>query len=817
MATSSLERLRKISVVLLVAWLALGSSFIQTAFATSTLTSSAKTVAASEYDLDYAHSPMPDLRVTVSQTKNLTAQGVAISWTGANAAIRPSSTGGANFFQIFQCWGDDPNHPGHPDRTTCQYGSYVGPGTSREDYTSTDSVDPQDVKYTVPGAGWANPPLTSIPFKSATGENVWDLKKGIDGKLVRDPNIDMSSNQYFSKLNSNEITWMGSDVSGNGLAKFELQTKSQAPGLGCGNPVKTGKKYVGQHCWLVILPRGTSDNRQSYITQSGLFWDAWKHHIAFRLDFRPVGVRCQIGVPERQVQGSELIGTAFSSWQPDLCGGTVNSAFVISSQFDGDALDSASSTTSSPLAITSHALNEQANDPLVYAPLAIGGVSVSFAIDRRISQSMVVPNAVAERNLTPFESLRLTPRLLAKLLTASYKDSMPVLAVNTHLGNNPTNLTADPDFLAVNSNNVDWQYMDLNGAGLSDVLMPNSRSLLAETLWKYILSDSDGRDFMAGKTDPYGMKVNPWYCTDPKINPSGTGFTMPNLGFPKSDPVEKPDTTSDIFSGSGPINLVTWRPYVADFETGAASVLRGQSFTLGGWNPSAQPPGFSKSPRNLPGSQKVLALTTTASAEKYQTLSVSFLNPAGEFVSPTTSSLNSAQAAMVPSANNSNVYEFNFNSSKAKAAKAAYPLTIPVYAALNPLQSDVAARKAYANMINYVVTHGQTPGSEPGELPPGYAPLSSEFVKLAQAAAAKILNGVSPHGTETTPALDPSKTPGSQDGGPSTDGTTPNAENWMTPNNPYVALTASAVQFAGVCAICALIFSPLFILSKRRG
>jgi len=331
--------------------------------AAATETGSSQTIAASQYDLDYAHAPMPDLKVTVSQTQDLTSQGVLVSWTGGKESVRPSNDGGSNFLQIFQCWGDDPNHPGHPDRTTCQYGAYGSPGSERTATTSTDKIDSQDLKYTKPGTGWANPPYVSIPFNSATGTQIWDLKRNQAGALDFNSDVSMSSNEFYSKLTSNEVTWAASDASGVGNSKFEVQTASQSPGLGCGNPKKVNGKYIGQPCWLVVLPRGTADNRQNSITQGGLFWDAWKHHIAIKLGFRPLGVRCQIGVPERQVQGSELIGAAFASWQPDLCGGSVKSAFVISNQFDGDSLDSAASTSSSPLAITTRANNKQANDP----------------------------------------------------------------------------------------------------------------------------------------------------------------------------------------------------------------------------------------------------------------------------------------------------------------------------------------------------------------------------------------------------------------------------------------------------------------------
>jgi hypothetical protein len=703
--------------------------------------------------------------------------------------------------QIFQCWGEDPNRPGHPDRTTCQYGAYLAPGSSRADATEPDKIDSQDQKYTKPGAGWSSPPYTSIPFKSATGETVWDLKRNAQGGLDVDSSVSMYANQFFSKLTSNEITWVGSDANGNGSAAFEVQTASESPGLGCGTASKVKGKFVGQPCWLVVLPRGTADNRQAGVTQSGLFWDAWKHHIAVKLDFRPIGVRCQIGVPERQIQGSELAGAALASWQPDLCGGSVNSAFVISNQFDGDALDSAASETSSPLAITTRANNPKASDPLVYAPLAIGGISVSFSVDRLVNEAMDIPAELRARNLTPFTKLNLTPRLLAKLLTASYTEALPLGANLGTLITNPRNLTRDPEFLAANSDAGDWQYMDLKYGGIADALMPNSRSYLAERLWKYVMADEDARNFMAGVADEYGMKINPWYSTDAKLNPSGSAFTMPNLGFPKSDPIEKPDTTqSSGFDQSGAINLVTWRPYIADFEAGALAALTGSAYELGGWDVTKSPPAFAKTGRSPLGYRKVLALTTTMAAERFQTFQVALKNPAGNFVAPSLSSLNSASKAMTPSANNDGVYEFDFDSKAAKTAAGAYPLAVAMYAALNPLQTDSAARLAYANLIRFAVTKGQNPGTNTGDLPNGYAPLSKAFVAQALAAATAIEEGISP------------LTPASNDNGGTLPTPEPTKEPQVivaagdTPQDPQTPLSAASMPIVFSLFLCSLMF-----------
>jgi hypothetical protein len=346
--------------------------------------------------------------------------------------------------------------------------------------------------------------------------------------------------------------------------------------------------------------------------------------------------------------------------------------------------------------------------------------------------------------------------------------------------------------------------MDLKYGGIADVLMPNSRSYLAERVWSYIMSDKDAKDYMAGVPDEYGMKINPWYSTDAKANPSGVAFSMPNLSFPKSDPIEKPDTTvSGGLNQSGAINLVTWRPYLQDLEAGALSTLTGSSYELGTWDVNKTPPAFGKSGRSPLGFRKVLALTTTASAARFQTFQVSLKNPAGNFVAPSLSSLNAASKAMTPSDNNSGVYEFDFGSKEAKSASAAYPLTVAIYAALNPLQTDSAARLAYANLIRFAVTKGQNPGTNTGDLPNGYAPLTKAFAAQSLDAAKAIEEGISPlavvdignGGSEPVP--EPTQMPQVF------------IAAGETPENPKTPLTAASMPVVFSLFLCSLMFYAL--------
>jgi hypothetical protein len=71
-------------------------------------------------------------------------------------------------------------------------------------------------------------------------------------------------------------------------------------------------------------------------------------------------------------------------------------------------------------------------------------------------------------------------------------------------------------------------------------------------------------------------------------------------------------------------------------------------------------------------------------------------------------------------------------------------LTMPVYAGVNPLQTDADLRAAYAGFIRYAVRDGQVPGFGAGQLPQGFAPLPQAWVDQAMVSANAIEQGISP-------------------------------------------------------------------------
>ncbi|MCX6500924.1 MAG: hypothetical protein NT132_00645 [Microbacterium sp.] len=688
---------------------------------------SAVTVTAKDQDIYAATSPMPDLAVTVSQTTNLVAQAITVSWTGGEPSTLPNSqTGGENFLQIMQCWGDVINDDAEalPSRTTCQFGGFGTPGAKRDDELQAAAIAPEDARYSYISTSGLEGSYTGIPFRSVpdpvTGEST--VIKKVDEKGAKIPGVNLNENEFFTKYTTNEVPWAGSASNGSGSVTFEVQTALQSPGLGCGAAQAAADGTVtGRPCWLVIVPRGAGTN-----TASPLFWEQWKHRVAVRLDFQPVGTHCAIGAGEQQLAGSELISDAVSSWQPNLCSAADGDAYTLITTTDMDAAATSNAVPDAPLTLTTQALDtsDGAVDGLSYAPVALTGIAVTFAVDRYPSAS--APDEVQARAREPFTAMKLTPRLLAKLLTSSYTDALPTNADIGHLRGNPRNLLFDQEFLALNP---DWAQQAIVSPAVADILLPQGRLGYARAVWDYILADDDARAFLDGEADPWGMHVNPWATTDADLNSSGAALELPRDDFPKVDPAE-------AYKGSEQVlNAVTWRPFTNDLASGAYYALRGDGLNVGEWDPISIPAKWQRKARDLVGDRKVLALTDTSSSERYETVTASLLTPAGTYVEPDTDNLLAAAAVMTASGVQPQVFAYDATSDAAAASRSAYPLTVPVYAATNAALNSLDVNASYARFIRYAATDGQKPGVLQGQLPAGYAPIPAGWRTQALAVA----------------------------------------------------------------------------------
>ncbi|HEY6424575.1 MAG TPA: hypothetical protein VIY28_15285, partial [Pseudonocardiaceae bacterium] len=600
-----------------------------------------------------------NLEVTVSQTKNLINQVVTVSWTGGQPTQPASGQFGINYLQIMQCWGDD---PAGPDRTQCQYG-----GLSTEASPQAGAwVRSRQVNYV---ASLVDPKET---FKQPAGsfQNVFVPFWAAGRPKPTDPATSDSS-AFFDSQVTNEIPVGRTHGDGTGLEFFEAQTVRQAAGLGCGDPVTTGGVPKGRSCWLVIVPRGNTEvdgttrngNGVSRLDSSPLSLTNWDNRLVVPLEFQPVGQACPIGAAERHVIGHELAVDAVNSWQPALCAG--GGALYSYTQLPDDVARSQVLDTSTPSLglMTNPIPPDQAppDHPLVYAPVALSGLAIAFNIVHQPTPG--APANELKLDGQRFTSMKLTPRLVAKLLTQSYRGA--VAAVPDVIKNNPAGLTVDPEFLALNPEYTGFSTYVIP----PDALVQLSGSDVTSLLWSWVKADPDASAFIAGTADPNGMVVNP----------ANKGLTLPTSTFPRND-----QGCVDVLINTGvtaKICTLDAHPFTNDMHDAGLSASRGdtqaRTIVAGADNVTPTP---KKVDRQVPGQRAVLAVVDAATANRYGLPTASLRNAAGQFVAPTTASLLAGEAAMKPSP----VADVLASDVTGASDPALYPLTALSYAATAP-------------------------------------------------------------------------------------------------------------------------------------
>lgn len=686
-----------------------------------------------------------NLKVTVSQTKNLIAQVVKVSWTGGAPTDPVSGNYDRNYLQMMQCWGDPETGP---TREQCQFGGLTG-DTRGGSWVASRQVTYTDV-FTDPKETIKKPEgsleTLNVPFKSVTGKT-----------------ITTGANEFFDGYSTNEIPFGRTRPDGTGQEFFEIQSSREAPGLGCGEKLTAADGSIkGRPCFLVVIPRGQTEidgsirDGGAHMDSSPLSQSNWDKRIVVPLDFQPIGQTCELGKDERPTLGQELVAEAVFRWQPTLCAKT-DAVYGYSQVSDSTARRQLLAAEPGMAFLSNKLAADQvpSKGPAVYAPVGVSGLVFAYNIERQSSSA--APAKVKALNGERITDLKLSPRLIAKLLTMSYRSA--VLQADTLPATNPTDLTRDKEFLELNP-----EFKKLFFVGIPDVLLPIGLADSTSQLWTWLKSDPDAGAFLAGKADPYGMTVNPNF----------KNLESPLYEYPKRDPKCRQ------FENQPELCIYDARPYAADMHEGARSAGRGDSLARGVWDPTAQPPSYKKAPPQLSGTRSLIALTDVATAERYSLPIAQVKNAKGEFVTPTTASLTAAVDAVsgfglttTPQPNPS-----------AKVA-GAYPLTSISYAATVPQALDQGARDDYATLLKYAIGDGQKPGLDIGDLPAGYAPLPSKLVDAAKKTIAEIekptLKAAAAESSgegETTGGGDNGSSTGSTDNGgvvqlPTSDSSTP--------------------------------------------
>ncbi|MFK0281835.1 hypothetical protein ACIQVL_15375 [Streptomyces sp. NPDC090499] len=716
-----------------------GLAVAQTAPTAVAATGSAVTVA--------GRGEFKDMKFTVSQTKDLTSQAVTVSWTGGTPTTFAGTSFNTDFVQIMQCWGDDdgtvPSNPG-PSRTQCQYGA--SPTTNRTSWPGNGQDDTRQIFYSADPTNYGQDNRYGAANPNAPGEVPF---KSVDGTTIT---TNTQNNALFNYNTTNEIDFGRTGTNGTGKEYFEVQTANEAPHLGCGVPVTTDGVTRPRSCWLVIVPQGHLDlDGKPYADQSQVNAGSpvsstnWQNRIAVKLDFNSVGSNCALGADERPTTGSELAADAMTSWQAQLCSvGKVYGYTELGEPDTRSRLISDSSSTG--LAFTTRKLGADAgttapSGTTTYAPVALSGAVIGFTIERRPKSG--APDSIRKLAGTKVESIKLDQRLVAKLLTESYRNSSWGSVINGTAAkgygwtkNNPAGIASDPEFIALNP---EFAYLSVaeTPATDTDLITSLGHSDTARAIWQWILADKDARQFLAGVPDDDGMRVNPYYSTNADLNPTGVAFDPSSTDdYPKSDPWCTVPPGSDAPSTATQC-MTDFHPYVDDMHSGALHTRRADTLWKSTWDALSSPQAYKSPGPQTVGSRFVITITDAASAARYGLQTAELKNTAGKYVAPSTASLTAAAAT----ATGSGIAEITPANATAKGA---YPLSELVYAAVRPGKVSKTARWDYSALLHYAAATGQTPGADPGKLPDGYAPLSSKLRAQTVKAANSLLTYTGP-------------------------------------------------------------------------
>lgn len=727
-----------VTAVLLVADLGVGgfstAMAVTVANQSGTTTSSAVTVAwtdgrsaldsayVSPAQLDPNDKNQPlykDLKVTVSQTRDLTDQGLLVSWTGGV----PTGGSGApdDYLQIMQCWGSAGTSGPTPQQ--CQWGApnaslaaQMGAAASSRDLLLGAQADRKQLP-----SGTCTSAYTHAQFGQPAGCTVpfWSITDPLKASLG------WTNDQYhlppFGSAQSNEVPYARTAADGTGQYIFNLQSALSSPYLGCGNPTYAAQ---GDTCWLVVVPRGkynlngdlaSSEDPSSgygsnfnYVAGSPLSASAWQDRVQIPLRFSPIGANCSLTASVVHTAGTELASGAFNSWQAALC--AQGTTFGYSEITDGQARSGlATGGTPMDFMSTPALASATAGATIKYAPVADSGIVISYLIDKNYTRDTA--NHDLGANGTLVDNLRLTPLIVAKLLTQSYKSDTPGDgrgAGATVPASNPDSLLQDPDFLQLNP---DFKYFYANDVP-DGLMVPFGESDAAAKVWAWLRSDPQAESFLQGN-EVDGATINGAY----RSLDLGSDTTVDS--FPKNDP-------STYRTGDWPapgFGTLDMRPYTMDFAAAAFQTVTANSGKKTTWDTTLTPPQATGAGPQVPGARFALAITTSEAASLYGLPTAALVTSPSD----TSAGVNATPTAIA---------------NGLAGVTGGYPLSVQTLAAVNVCGTSTSDLSADAAFLSYAAGAGQTPGTQLGQLPLGYAPLSSADQATTASVAAALRSEV---------------------------------------------------------------------------
>lgn len=449
-----------------------------------------------------------NLSVSVSQTKSMAAQTINVTVDGHKG---PTGNLG-DYVQFFQCWGalkngkPDPTATS-PDPETCQVGVGGSDRISRStefDYSSR-FVTPDD--ELLKDGDWDK----SLPDKSSprVGGALRPAPfRSIDGSLHRNEiprSSEFAGNPFFNAATTNEISNLYFDGEKAVTRTMEIQTGTEASGLGCGKS-NDGKPSTPS-CWLVAVPRleSQAESKGGLVERPGpVSPSIWAQRLQVKLSFLDRSIGCNAGDAPIQVSGSEQSAGLMASWIPQICAES-SKAFA----FNPIGETQVRGTFGTDLGSMMFGTDPITESPTVNAPIALTGLVIAYTIDSKLPDGSF--------GGPPIRNLKLNARLVAKLLTQSYLNGIDNSAGNELPKKAPwskrlgVDLAQDPEFIKLNPG-LSMPYV-VNFGG--DLLAENLGSDAARQLWSWLLNDPGASSFLSGCPDSKGSFINPFFPLGP--------------------------------------------------------------------------------------------------------------------------------------------------------------------------------------------------------------------------------------------------------------------------------------------------------------
>jgi hypothetical protein len=519
------------------------------------------------------------------------------------------------------------------------------------------------------------------------------------------------------------------DLEGNGHVKFEVRSDIENESLGCSDKVA---------CSIVVIPiegiscidddpecnkagrfeSGASNfaNEGVDMTVSPLLWwspSNWNNRFTVPISFGLPPDACSV-LDDRAptgFYGSELMAQASLQWSPAYCLNKKRFKFQHNKMSDAAGFALAENGGGAA-AFVSSKHDSRGADPVAYAPTAVTGFSVAYAIDQ--------PD-----NRGEYTRLKLNARLLAKLITQSYIASERGRG-HPGMSTNPVSINLDPEFQKLNPG------LDTIGReAAATVLSLSESSDVIETLTSYIANDKDAMDFVNGKADPWGMKVNPSYK---KIK-------LPTAEWPLLDDYVPP--TNDECYQQNPA------PYFTQIAAPVNSLRKIAEAVLDAW-PNVQtrcerstvtdPWKLGRVERQGVGSRFMMGIVSVGDARRLDLTEASLETAGKTYVAPTDASMAKAVRLAKPSKSGEEPFTLDMAS---LVKNHAYPGTMIVYTAARTANLPKEDATKVSEFITISTSEGQKAGFGNGELPEGYLPLKKTGVtaplwKQAQVVATAI-------------------------------------------------------------------------------